>query len=235
MTRNKNNNYFRGDRWFQEQVRQRVRASLAEQQEMFAEIHREDTEEQLIAYVCGFAEALGRSPNAGEIIGGPYIASRFGGWEKVIESAGLPKPGTMPSRENRLIFKQEMKRQEQLLRRELQQKKEQTREIRSQKQAIRQEQLREQEQRDLTWGSFHEQDTEEHLLDYVRSCAAQLGHSPVSREVEGATWIARKIGSWALVLTLAGLPLPKGMEPPKPRTIKAYRERTKGDPCGTAE
>lgn len=225
MTANKNSNYFRGDIWFQEQVRQRAREELQRQQEAFAGEHKEDTEEQLIAYVRGFAKALGRTPNAGEIIGGPYIASRLGGWDAVVQKAGLPRPGMMPEKERRLIFKQEVKRQEILLRRERQMKKDIVKEARAQKHAQRQEAVRDQEQRDQAWGQLHTHDTEAQLIAYVRDCAAALGHTPVSREVEGAIWIARKIGSWSLVLTLAGLPLPKGMEPPKPKTLKAYRER----------
>jgi len=229
MVSKRNPNYFRGDLWFREQVRKRTGEALAKQQEAFAVDHRDDTEEQLIAYVQGFAKALGRTPNAGEIIGGPYIAARLGGWDAVLWKADLPKPGMMPQKENRLIFKQEAKRQETLLRRELQEKKELAKELRTQKQAQRQELLRQQEELDQAWGAVHESDTEAQLLDYVRQCAEAVGHSPVSREVEGATWIARKIGSWSLVLTLAGLPLPKGMEEPKPKTIKAYRERKKAE------
>ena len=59
MTSKKNNNYFRGDLWFQEQVKSRAREELSRQQESFAEEHKDDTEEQLIAYVRGFANALG--------------------------------------------------------------------------------------------------------------------------------------------------------------------------------
>ena len=135
----------------------------------------------------------------------------------------------MPQMERRLIYKKEVKRQEILLRRELQSKKELVKSLRAQKQEERKEMLREQEVRDQEWGTLHEQDTEQQLLDYVRRCAEELGHTPVSREVEGATWISRRIGSWSLVLTLARLPLPKGMEPPKPKTWKAYREQKQAE------
>lgn len=229
MTSKRNNNYFRGDIWFQERVKARVRESLSNQQKNFAEEHKNDTEEQLIDYVREFANELGKTPNAGEIIGGPYIASRFGGWDRLLDRAGLPKPGTMPYAERRLIYKKEVKRQEVLLRQELQNKKELVKVLRVQKQEERQAQLRDQEARDQAWGLLHETDTEAQLLDYVRQCAEQLGHTPVSREVEGSTWIAHRIGSWSLVLTLAGLPLPKGMEAPKPKTLKAYRERKKAE------
>ena len=229
MTSKKNSNYFRGDLWFQEQVRTRVKVSLSRQQEAFAAEHKEDTEEQLIAYVRGFANALGRTPNAGEVIGGPYIASRFGSWDCMLRKANLPAPGAMPHMERRLIYKMEVKRQESLLRQELQDKKELVKVLRAKKQQERQVQLQEQELRDQAWGQLHETDTEAQLLDYVRRCAEKLGHTPVSREVEGSTWISRRIGSWSLVLTLAGLPLPQGMEPPKPKTLKAYRERKKAE------
>ena len=141
MTSKRNKNHFRGDIWFQEQVKARVRESLARQQESFAEEHKGDTQEQLIAYVREFANELGRTPNAGEVIGGPYIASRFGSWERLLNQAGLTKPGTMPQMERRLIYKKEFKRQEGLLRKELQNKRELVVTLRAQKQEERQKQL----------------------------------------------------------------------------------------------
>ena len=208
--------YFRGDIAFQKQMQHRARMALAQLQDDFAREHKTDTEEQLLQYVCAFAKELGRSPNAGEIIGGPYIAARFGGWEKVLLAAGMPTPGKMPELENRLIFKKELKRQTKLVKQEQQQQKEIKKEERRQKDARGRAAVEAQQTRDSIWGQAHAGDTDEQLISYVKSCARELGHSPMSKEVLGATYIAKRFGSWALVLMLADLPLPCGGKPPYP-------------------
>lgn len=217
------------DDWFQKQVRHRANEALNRLNAAFAEEHKFDTDEHLISYVCSFAKTIGRTPNAEEVIGGLYIASRFNGWENLVNKAGLPKPSVILSKEKQLIFRQELKHQENLLRQERQAKKGSVREARAQKQEQHRKDVWEKARRDEKWGLRHGTDTEEQLLEYVRQCAAVIGHTPVSREVEGATWIAHKIGSWPLVLTLAGLPLPKGMMPPNSRSLKIYRERKQAE------
>ena len=68
---------FRADIRFQNRVREQTRAALVQKEEAFAKDHKGDTDEQLLEYVREFSKELGRTPNAGEIIGGRYIASRF--------------------------------------------------------------------------------------------------------------------------------------------------------------
>lgn len=89
-----------------------------------------------------------------------------------------------------------------------------------------QENLRRAEQ-DAIGGQAHKNDTEEALLKYVRQCAEERGKSPRMRDVQGGTYISQRFGSWALVLTLAGLKLPRGVEPPSQRTINAYQKSTR--------
>lgn len=89
-----------------------------------------------------------------------------------------------------------------------------------------QENLRRAEQ-DAIWGQAHKNDTEEALLKYVRQCAEERGKSPRMRDVLGGTYISQRFGSWALVLTLAGLKLPRGVELPSQRTINAYQKKHK--------
>lgn len=80
-------------------------------------------------------------------------------------------------------------------------------------------------ERDKAWAAEHERDSDEQLLDYLCRCAAELGHSPLRREVLGSTYIAERFGNWAVALTMASLPLPKGLKKPKETAIQAYLKR----------
>ena len=220
---------FRGDIRFQNRVREQTHAALQQQEIEFAKNHKQDTDEQLLEYVCAFSKAFGRTPNACEIIGGRYISSRFQGWEAVVATARLPEPGRPASVENRLIYKQEYKHQEKLVREAYLKEKSEGRVLRQQKNAEGQARVQEQQERDRLWAEAHKADSDELLLEYVKETAAQLGHSPLSKEVPGATYIAKRFGSWALVLHLAGQPMPEGVEPPNPKTLKTYLQRKNTD------
>ena len=74
---------FQGDVWFDQQVEKRTKLALHQKQIVFAKEHKEDSNEQLLTYVRQAAEELGFTPNAGEMIGGEYISSRFGSWDQV--------------------------------------------------------------------------------------------------------------------------------------------------------
>lgn len=53
----------------------------------------------------------------------------------------------------------------------------------------------------------HQTDSDEQLLEYVRQCAAAIGHSPCSGEVIGGPFIAKRLAAgWGGVLLMAGLP-----------------------------
>lgn len=218
------NHYGREER-LRTEAAEKTREALHRQNLLFPQTHKEADEQQLLQYVKDFAEELGQSPDACEVIGGSYIAQRFGGWEKVLEAAGLSGPGEIPCPEKRLIYKKEFKRQLKALRQQQQTQKTQKQAERRQKDAAGRALVQEQQQRDALWGREHEEDTEEQLLAYVKQMAARLGHAPLSREVPGGTYIAKRIGSWALVLHLCDLPLPDGVERPNPKTLKAYLQR----------
>ena len=220
---------FQGDVWFQKQVTERTKQSLIRLEEEFAKEHKLNTDAELLEYVCEFAKELGRTPNAGEIIGGRYISSRFDGWSNVVASAKLPQPRKMPVFENRMIYKNEYKRQEKLLRQERIEGKDAVKEQRIQKDTEGRIKEMERQSRDMAWGAEHAQDTDTQLVDYVRRCAKELGHSPNAQEVLGAAYIAQRFGSWAVVLTVSGLPLPKGVKAPNPKTLKSYLERIKNE------
>ena len=228
MSEKRMRNRFRGDLWLEQQVDQRVKAALREKQEAFAQVHQEDTEEQLLDYVRQEATKLRYTPNPGDLIGGPYIYKRFGNWERVVALCGLPKPGKMPPMKSRTIYKEEYKRQLELFRQErrAQQK------IRSEAVQSRKEQAKLEEEaraeRDRLWGEAHENDTDEQLLEHLRQCAERLGHSPVKAEVEGGSYIAKRFVTWPLALQLAELPLPKVMKPAGNKDVNAYRRQQTG-------
>ena len=71
----------------------------------------------------------------------------------------------------------------------------------------------------------HHTDTDWQLLDYIRQCAMELGHTPVKKEVLGSALIRERFGSWATALVLAGLELPQGMKLPSKFELEAARKR----------
>jgi len=225
MAKQGRRNYYGREERLRTEAAEKTREALHRQNLLFPQTHKDIDDRQLLQYVKDFAEELGRSPDACEVIGGSYIAQRFGGWEKVLEAAGLSGPGEIPCPEKRLIYKKEFKRQLKALRQQQQVQKAQKQAERRQKDATGRALVQEQQQRDALWGLEHEEDTEAQLLEYVKQMAARLGHAPLSREVPGGTYIAKRIGSWALVLHLCDLPLPDGVEPPNPKTMKAYLQR----------
>lgn len=216
-------NYFRGDIWFHEKVSARTKASLEQQEKQFAVDHKDDTDEQLLIYLREFTAKLGHTPNPGEIIGGQYLHRRFGNWENAVNAAGLLQPGKKAQPTNRMIYKEEYKRQAALFQQERADSREERQAKRQEASRIALEAQREREARDMAWGQEHENDTQEQLSEYLRQCARELGHSPVMKEVVGGVYIAKRFVCWPLALTIAQLPLPQGMKPPVKKDIEKYR------------
>ena len=75
-----------------------------------------------------------------------------------------------------------------------------------------QEALEQQEQEFLL---AHETDTNEQLLDYLRTCAVKLNHTPWPEEILGGSVILARFGSWERALALAKLPEPKTLNQSK--------------------
>lgn len=214
----KKQQYFRGDVWFDRQVESRTRAALSKVHRDFVQEHREDTEAQLLEYVRQCALQLGHTPSPVEIIGSEYIISRIGDWARVITAAGLPSVNIETGIRCKNVYKQEYKKQAKQFKAERAARKAE----RAQKSALGQAEVERLIERDMTWGNAHDSDTDEQLLEYVRQCAADLGHTPLSKEVLGARYISQRFGSWAVVLYFAELPLRHGMEPPKQAAIDRY-------------
>lgn len=222
-----NQRSFRGDIWFNRKIDQRVRLALREKEAAFFQEHSHDTDRQLLEYVQYCAQELGHTPNVGELIGGSFIEKRFGRWETVIAAAGLPRPHNMPPLAERLIYKLEYKEQSKLFSKERMAAKEAGSELQQQRVKVAKQEQEERLAQDLIWGKAHEADSDEELLAYLRQCTDELGRSPVMKDVVGGSYIAKRFGSWPLVLTLAEIPLPKGMLPPKLRQLDDYRHKKK--------
>ena len=116
--RTKNKSGFKREAWFTRQVAERTVLALKRQNEEFAKNNETATDEELINYVIRCARDCRKSPAATEIIGGKYIARRFGSWNAVLYRAGLPRCGMAPKLENRRIYKREFKIQADLFREE---------------------------------------------------------------------------------------------------------------------
>lgn len=111
MTEKKNIQRFHNTLWSNRQVIERTVRALERQQAEFSREHRGDTAEELLAYLRQAAAPFGVTLCAQEIIGGPYIARRFGSWEKAVKAAGLEPPHALPPLNRRRIYKREFKRQ----------------------------------------------------------------------------------------------------------------------------
>lgn len=117
-------NCFRGDEWFNAKVARRTYDAIPQMHRQFAMSHTNASDEELLEYVRQQAALMGCTPNACEIIGGAFIAARFGSWQSVVSAAGLARPGDAAPLEKRYIYKQEFKRQARLLQQEREAKKE---------------------------------------------------------------------------------------------------------------
>ena len=212
-------------KWSENQLRERTNVALKLQDELFAVDHAKDTDDQLIAYVKQCARELGHAPCQNEVIGGKFLSARFGCWINLIKAAGLPVPRIAPKPGRRKIYQDEYKRQAQLLKKEASSNREARREKHEKQAAINRAEKAARLERDMVWGTEHDTDTDEQLLEYVRQSAAELGHSPFSREILGGQYLAQRFGGWPVVLTLAQLPLPKGMKPPTNSKILEYHRK----------
>ena len=93
--------YFTGDQKLSKKLIGRTKEALRQRNVQFAQTHGD--------YVRGEAARLGMTPNAGEIIGGHFIAVRFGCWKNVVTAAGLVPPKKQKPLPKRQIFKEELR------------------------------------------------------------------------------------------------------------------------------
>lgn len=109
---------FDGNAWYEQYIVARTTAALEEKEESFPDLHAGDSEQELIQYVRRCADEMGYTPTVKEVIGGAYIAQRFGGWSAVLREAGLTADHACPATTKRYIFLKEREIQAELHRQE---------------------------------------------------------------------------------------------------------------------
>ena len=177
---------FDPQRWKQQQLETMTIAAMRRKDAEFVAAHRDDTDEQLIAYLQQCAQELGHTPYPREVFGGAMIGERFGGWSRAVDVAGLPYPTHKVSDKGRRIYRKTMKEQSRVFDERQAQKREAIRAVNQEKAAVAQAEKQARLERDARWGESHgDMMSDDEILEYLRTCAEALGHSPYSNEVEG--------------------------------------------------
>lgn len=109
---------FDGNAWYEQYIVARTTAALEEKEKSFSDLHAGDSEQELIQYVRRCADEMGYTPTMREVIGGTYIAQRFGGWPAVLKEAELVADHACPAQTKRYIFLKEREVQVELHRQE---------------------------------------------------------------------------------------------------------------------
>ena len=155
------------------------------------------------------------------------VEERMRGTIEELQSQGKAPRGSLESLRGTEIYNTEFKHHAKLFK-EKQKQQAEKRDIHKAEVALKaQAENKTLAERDKQWASEHGNDSDEQLLEYLQHCAAALGHTPMRREVVGSTNIAERFGNWAVALTVAGLPLPKNIKPPKRTALDNYRKRRK--------
>lgn len=218
----------------QEEMQKEIADIIAENEKIFAVEHKDDTDEELIAYVSVMAAKIGHVPGYIEVPGGKYIKKRFdNSWREVLRLAGMKKkPDSNARLDNRFIYMQEWKRLEAMQVEECMQEV-----AASFKIAYSDEQLAEIVERVKTAEDVNQQAADEGnsfeaqakrlavevlafkeerfageygsanealLLEYVKECACELGHFPHKSEIVGGECLERRFGSWEALRLAVG-------------------------------
>ena len=225
---------FDPQQWKQKQLEAMTNAAMRRKDAEFVAAHRDDTDEQLIAYLQQCAQELGHTPYPREVFGGAMIGERFGGWSRAVDVAGLPYPTHKVSDKGRRIYRKTMKEQSRVFDERQAQKREAIRAVNQEKAAVAQAEKQARLERDARWGEAHgDKMSDDEILEYLRTCAEALGRSPYSYEVEGGRYIAERFVSWSIALTEAKLPLLKGIQKPRREQKLAFLARKNGCQPGT--
>ena len=67
-------------------------------------------------------------------------------------------------------------------------------------------------ERERAFRERHEADPDEVLLDYLKQCAGELGHTPWPEEIDGGVYIRARFDSWENAIRAAGLTAPRGSD-----------------------
>lgn len=100
-----------GDNLLHQQIVKRTIEALQAQDEAFAIEHETASDADLIDYVRRCVDASYTSAPC-EVVGGAYIAQRFGNWSAALKAAGLPSQYKPPRENGYPRFHEEYARQE---------------------------------------------------------------------------------------------------------------------------
>ena len=100
-----------GDNLLHQQIVKRTREALQAQDETFTIEHENSSDAELIDYVRCCVNASYTSAPC-EVVGGAYIAQRFGNWSAALKAAGLPSQYKPPRENGYHRFHEEYARQE---------------------------------------------------------------------------------------------------------------------------
>ena len=100
-----------GDNLLHQQIVKRTREALQAQDEAFAIEHETASDADLIDYVRHCVDAS-YTPAPCEVIGGAFIAQRFGNWFAALKAAGRPSQYKPPRENSYPRFHEEYARQE---------------------------------------------------------------------------------------------------------------------------
>jgi hypothetical protein len=81
------------------------------------------------------------------------------------------------------------------------------------------------EEKETAFSQAHAADTDAQLLDYLRICAVNLGHTPYPKEIVGGKLLLARFGTWENALRSAKLPQPT--TPNKASTFALVIQETK--------
>ena len=97
-------------------IRRMVSEALEQQEQEFRLQHQDDSDEQLLRYLCDCAESLHHTPWPGEIQGGTLIEERFGSWKQAVLLAKLSGPRRESQKSSFDRVRQETERQKEIYR-----------------------------------------------------------------------------------------------------------------------
>ena len=100
-----------GDNLLPQQIVKRTREALQAQDEAFAIEYETASDADLIDYVRRCVD-VSYTPAPCEVVGGAYIAQRFGNWSAALKVAGLPSQYKPPRENSYPRFHEEYARQE---------------------------------------------------------------------------------------------------------------------------
>ena len=93
--------------------------------------------------------------------------------------------GKLPSPTQRQIYRDEIRNQSVLYHNEKDDRKAARAAERAERTRLAKLEFEQRKARDFAWGAAREMDTDEQILDYIRSLAAELGHTPAAKGDHG--------------------------------------------------